>query len=178
MPPPADLAALPLIWVSRCLLGDAVRYDGGHRQHPWMAPLQQAARVRPICPEVEAGLGVPRPPIDIVDRRIINRRSGQDVTDALDAAIAIRLGETPPAGVICKARSPSCGAGSARRFDPDGDPLSPGDGRFIAAVRARWPQVPVCEARHLDAAFFERVWRRAQADRRRLVDFLTHIGAQ
>jgi uncharacterized protein YbbK (DUF523 family) len=127
---------------------------------------------------VEAGLGVPRPPIDIVDRRIVNQQTGEDVTARLDRAIDIHLAKDAPHGIICKARSPSCGAGSARAYAADGTEIGLTDGRFIARVRAQWPATPVCEARHLTVEFLRTVWQRAGANPRVLLDFLAHIAPQ
>lgn len=148
----------PVIWVSRCLLGDRVRYDGGHRQSALVQMLTRFAQVVPICPEVEAGLGVPRPPIDIVDGRVMDRAAGVDVTALLDAAIDARLGHARPDAVIGKGKSPSCGRGSARHFTARAAAPSLGDGRFVARVRARWPDVMVCDAEQLTVDILRRVW--------------------
>ncbi|MGK0359576.1 MAG: hypothetical protein ACI9U2_001878 [Bradymonadia bacterium] len=154
----------PLIWVSRCLLGDRVRYDGGHRLNLPVQMLTQFAQVIAICPELEAGLGVPRPPIDIVDGRVMDRAADRDVTALLDAAIDARLAGAPPDAVIGKAKSPSCGRGSARHFEEGADsPAGAGDGRFITRVRHRWPTMLVCDAERLTDDFLQAVWARVGA---------------
>ena len=153
----------PVIWVSRCLLGDRVRYDGGHRANGWVQALHWHAQIVPICPEVEAGLGVPRPPIDIVGGRVIDRAAGRDVTALLDAAIDARLVGEPPHAFIGKGRSPSCGRGSARRFDGPGDASGVTDGRFVARLRAAWPAVLICDAEQLTVEALAKIWTRAGA---------------
>lgn len=147
----------PVIWVSRCLIGDRVRYDGGHKRDPRVAALNDVATLVPVCPEVEAGLGVPRPPIDIVADRVVDRAADRDVTPALDAAIDARLAQPRPAAFIGKGKSPSCGHGTARHFDPNGR----GDGRFVARLRQRWTDLPICDIEQLSLEFLVDVWRRA-----------------
>lgn len=147
----------PTLWVSRCLMGDRVRYDGGHKADPRIAALARITTVIPVCPEVEAGLGVPRPPIDLVGDRIVDRAADRDVTDRLDAAIDARLGRPRPDAFIGKARSPSCGHGTARRVEPAG--LA--DGRFVARLKARWGDLPIRDVEALDLEFLVAVWRAA-----------------
>ncbi|MCB9549085.1 MAG: DUF523 domain-containing protein [Myxococcales bacterium] len=150
------------ILVSRCLLGDAVRYDGRSKPAARVAGLLALAaaldafEVLPVCPEVEAGLGTPRPPIDLVrgpaGLRVVDRAADRDVTDALDRVAAARLA-APVHGFVGKARSPSCGQGDAACYDAAGRPLAPADGRFAAGVRARWAHAAICSDETLDAAF-------------------------
>ncbi|MEZ4473921.1 MAG: 2-thiouracil desulfurase family protein [bacterium] len=146
----------PHILVSRCLLGDAVRYDGKSKPAPAVAGLDGRAQLIAVCPEVEAGLGVPRPPIDRVRQanglRVIDRAAGRDATDALDAVAAHRLA-TRPHGFVGKARSPSCGVGDAACYTPAGDALAPADGQFVEQLRRRWPDVPICTDETLDVPF-------------------------
>ena len=78
------------IGISSCLLGDEVRFDGGHKRDPFLtetlAPFVEWVRV---CPEVEIGMGVPREPVRLVrvngDTRMIATRSGIDYTDKMRA---------------------------------------------------------------------------------------------
>jgi uncharacterized protein YbbK (DUF523 family) len=113
------------VLVSACLLGEKVRYDGADAA-PESTLLQdwvREGRVVPLCPEVAGGLGVPRPPAEIVGiggasvldgtARVI-ARTGQDVTEAflrgaqlaLEAALAADVGLA-----VLKENSPSCGSG-------------------------------------------------------------------
>lgn len=123
---PAALGALvetdPVCLVSACLVGTPTTYDGGHRLVPALVTLAARGLAVPICPEVAGGLGIPRPPAEIVGgsgeevldglARVLTI-DGEDVTDAFlagaeaAAAVARRCGATV---AILKARSPSCGS--------------------------------------------------------------------
>jgi len=122
----------PRVAVSACLLGEPVRYDGGRRPaEDLMEWLSRWAEPVGICPEVAAGLGVPREPIQVeVDGRVVGVSSRTDHTAAL-AAIA------PPAGVsgaVLQARSPSCGVGSTPIWG-GGAVVATGDGVFAGSLR-------------------------------------------
>ncbi len=106
---------LPKILVSRCLYGgDPVRYDGRDKAETdeifdkW----RREGRLVPVCPEVDGGLPVPRPPAEIVGDRIINAE-GIDVTreyrTGAEAAVKTALAENV-AFCIMKESSPSCGS--------------------------------------------------------------------
>ncbi len=101
------------ILVSRCLLGDPVRHDGGSRplRHPLLQIWREQGRLVPLCPEVEGGLPVPRPPCEIVTGRV-RTASGEDVSQAFlrGAEAAVRLARRQGcAFALLKERSPSCG---------------------------------------------------------------------
>lgn len=134
--------------VSRCLLGHPVRYDGGDKRQPGLMGLLAEWQVIAVCPELEAGLGVPRPPMDLVGppgtERVVVRATGVDHGPALAAAIARLTARWAAGGVdgaILKARSPSCGLGSAARYDRIDDPAPAArvDGLFAAAMRRPGP---------------------------------------
>lgn len=104
------------ILVSACLLGQRVRYDGGHKAQPWLLEvLATLAELVPICPETELGLATPRPPMQLVGKPdapklLLVDDPSQDFTEAMTAWIAERLdslGQLDAA--ILKTRSPSCG---------------------------------------------------------------------
>ena len=159
----------PRILISRCLLGEAVRYDGGHRHAPSLvAALRREAELVPICPEVEAGLGVPRPPIRLLRcggaiRVVEVGAPGVEVSQPLQQAIRAALGSAGALhGVVLKARSPSCGAGSVPRFDEAGEESDRGDGLLAGALRSAFPGLPVREEEALEtpaaiAAFLDEV---------------------
>lgn len=147
----------PRVGVSACLLGRAVRYDGRAKPHPWIRQeLARHAHLEPFCPEVEAGLPVPRPPVELVvqggELRLLGVRERHlDVTEPLDAWLA----EVEPrlAGlraVILKARSPSCGLGSVPVHDEEGRVLGLASGRFAAHLAERAPGLLLMEAEALD----------------------------
>lgn len=137
----------PRVGVSACLAGMRVRYDGDTRLSAALAPLKDKLELFLFCPEVAIGLGVPRPPIQIVEINGKRRVTGvaaphTDVTDALRALVDQLPDDL--CGFILKARSPSCATGSApvyrdgRQFDTD-------DGAFAAALRERFPELPLID---------------------------------
>ena len=104
------------VGVSSCLLGEAVRYDGGHKHDRYVTGvLGRYFEYVPWCPEALAGLGVPRPPIRLTGdpdapRAVRVADAAADVTDAL---LAVARRATPDMGAlrgyIFKRGSPSCG---------------------------------------------------------------------
>ncbi|ROR29543.1 DUF523 domain-containing protein [Inmirania thermothiophila] len=146
--------ARPRIGVSACLLGETVRYDGGHRRDPVVAEvLARTFDLVPLCPEVAAGLGVPRPPVHLVGAAHAPRAVGvddpaRDVTAALAAQAETEILTTLD-GVILKARSPSCGIASTPIHDARGNVHALGAGVFARALRRARPLLPMAEAERL-----------------------------
>lgn len=141
--------------VSRCLLGDAVRYDGGQRRcDPVCVVLAERFDLVPFCPEVAAGLGVPRPAVGLVlNDGVLHMRGVQvrerDVTLAVQAACAAWLANVGDLdGFVLKSASPSCGVGSALITGLD----APGDGLFVRQLRAAFPEIPLIEEGALEDA--------------------------
>jgi uncharacterized protein YbbK (DUF523 family) len=105
------------VGVSSCLLGNPVRYDGGHRRsRVLLEAFPPEIEWVPVCPEVEAGLGVPRPTLRRVrsggQLRLREHGSQRDRTDALRSLAGLRLPELALleiCGFVFKAGSPSCG---------------------------------------------------------------------
>ena len=141
--------------VSSCLLGEAVRYDGGHKRDHWVAdrfgPMVDWVRV---CPEEEAGLGTPREPIQLEAAhggvRVRGVRTGSDRTDTLDDFARQRLDalDLPSLdGYVFKARSPSCGVTDVPVHDAEqrSRAIDRARGRFVAALLQREPHLPVCD---------------------------------
>lgn len=141
----------PRVGISSCLLGEAVRYDGGHKRDGFLADeLGRLVEWVPVCPEVEMGLGVPRPPMQLVRiggaTRLVTPSTGADHTAAMGGWAARRLEELAPAelcGYVLKSRSPSCGLDGVALFDQRGEPEAEGRGLFAAALVARFPELPV-----------------------------------
>ena len=99
------------IIVSACLLGENCKYNGGNNFDPRVEAFCRGREVIPVCPEVLAGLGIPRIPIEIKDGKVI-RRDGQVVDGAIRAAVAQLLKQIKNEDIECavlKARSPTCG---------------------------------------------------------------------
>src|SRR5947208_30093 len=164
-------AMAPLrLGISACLLGQAVRYDGGHKRDPFLAEtLGRFVEWVPVCPEVELGLGVPREPIrlegDAAAPRLVAASSRRDLTRAmtrLARARAAELARLDLVGYVFKKDSPSCGMERVR-VHGGGRPLRRGTGLFARALMERLPLLPVEEEGRLrDAAlrasFIERVF--------------------
>ena len=97
--------------VSACLLGENCKYNGGNNESPAVREYLRGKNVIPVCPEVLAGLGTPRVPIEISGERVVTRE-GKDVTTALKGAVADILAQLSGEDVECvilKSRSPTCG---------------------------------------------------------------------
>jgi uncharacterized protein YbbK (DUF523 family) len=168
------MAASPRIriGISACLLGDEVRYDGGHKRDPILADvLGPFVEWVKVCPEVEIGLGTPRESIRLTDEdgriRLVTVKTGVDHTDAMTAYAARRTDALAGAGLcgyVLKKDSPSCGMTRVKVYDGKGRPSRTGVGVFAAALLARFPHLPVEEEGRL-------------ADPRRLENFLERAFA-
>ena len=99
------------IIVSACLLGENCKYNGGNNYDPKVLRFVQGREVIPVCPEVLAGLGIPRTPIEI-KAGVVTRRDGVVVDAAIREAVAKILDQIRDEDIECailKARSPTCG---------------------------------------------------------------------
>lgn len=140
-----------LVGISSCLLGQEVRYDGAHKYHSYIErTLGQYFQFRPFCPEVEAGLGVPRPAVQLREIsghiRVVGVKDHTlDVTEALNDA-ARRQHDWPDAlcGYILKKDSPSCGMERVKVYRND-IPARNGVGVFADYLMAHFPTLPVEE---------------------------------
>jgi uncharacterized protein YbbK (DUF523 family) len=147
------------IAVSACLLGKRVRYDGGQKlDGELLSRLNKRFVPVPVCPEYEAGFGVPREAMRLVGSSVRPRlwtvETGRDLTDQLDEWCDIRSQEFAGeklCGVILKSRSPSCGLSSAGVHSPEGVVLSVGRGLFVRALMERIPELPLVESDALGA---------------------------
>jgi uncharacterized protein YbbK (DUF523 family) len=161
--------------VSACLLGEAVRYDGGHKRDAVVVELLgPRAQWVPVCPEVELGLGVPRAPIQLAGDprapRLVVAETGEDLTGRMRRFTEARLDELARLdldGYVLKAASPSCGPAGV---PVQGTPGATGAGLFAAALAARFPDLPVEDERRLAdpavrAGFVERATARARRHR-------------
>jgi len=160
--------------VSACLLGERVRYDGGHkRDHFLTEVLDPHVEWVPVCPEVEIGLGVPRPALRLVGRpespRLV-REDGADLTGRMRRHAADRVRQLADLGLdgyVLKRASPSCGLLGVRVHGDGGRPDAGGRGIFAAALVRRLPALPVEEEGRLGDAgiresFIERVFAMAR----------------
>lgn len=162
MPEESDLeqqrAEKPVIAISSCLLGEPVRYDGQARPVNWIIDiLSQHCVFQPICPELEAGFGVPRPPIrlqqsDAAAAVVLAGDPTIDVTEKLQAACSRLLAEIDHAdGLILKARSPSCGVEDTPVWDEAGIESGTGAGIFTRMCLAARPGFPVIDEHGLES---------------------------
>jgi len=141
------------IGISACLLGDEVRYDGGHKRDDFLADrLARFVTFVRVCPEVEIGLGTPRDPIRLVRAggalRLVNPKTGDDHTDAMTRYAARRVREIAAldlSGYVLKKNSPSCGMERVKTYDTKGVPAKSGSGLFARALLDALPDLPVEE---------------------------------
>jgi len=140
----------PRVVVSKCLGFERCRYDGSIIPSPIVDSLREWVDFIPVCPEVELGLGVPRPPLRLVrvdkEVRLLQPDTGRDYTEAMQAFAAAFLNSLPPVeGFILKNRSPSCGIKDVKIYaSPEKSPsVGTGPGIFGKAVRERFPDFPV-----------------------------------
>lgn len=164
------------IGVSSCLLGQPVRYNGGHKRNQTVIDLFDLGdwfEVVPVCPEVEMGMGVPREPVQIVAGSksmagessnsnqklppgiyklpprvvVLGVESGKDWTDAMNGFSSAKLEElTNLSGFIFKTRSPSCGIEGVPVYEETNSTTS---GLFARAFMKRFPHIPVIDEEQL-----------------------------
>lgn len=99
------------ILVSACLLGENCKYNGGNNTSPQVAAFVKDAQVIPVCPEMEAGLGCPRVPMEIVNG-VLTDRNGNVVDGLMRQTVANILKRLEGEEIDCavlKSRSPTCG---------------------------------------------------------------------
>jgi uncharacterized protein YbgA (DUF1722 family)/uncharacterized protein YbbK (DUF523 family) len=139
------------IGISACLLGQNVRYDGGHSRDPFLAEtLAEYVDFTPVCPEVEFGFPVPRETLRLVgdpnSPRLMTAYTKIDHTDAM-----LEWADGKPAGpdnldlwgFIFKTKSPSCGMRDVKVYDEKGVSTPRGVGVFAAAFMKRFALLPV-----------------------------------
>lgn len=162
--------------ISSCLLGDEVRFDGGHKRDQILIDLlgPDVEWIR-VCPEVEVGMGVPREPVHLVRAadgvRMIAVGSRTDYTERMREWAARRtaaLAALDLDGYVLKKDSPSCGIEGVKLYDPDTGAWSrEGVGLFAAALMAACPDLPIeDEGRLADAEIRRRFLQRAIARHR------------
>lgn len=140
------------IAVSACLLGEKVRFDGGHKHDRFVTDeLGRYASFVPFCPEAIA-FGTPRPSIRLVNTedgyRIVSNKNGADLTKELQERSYEELHKISLkklSGIIFKSKSPSCGMGSAKAYLQNGFADSKADGMFVALCKEKFPLLPMEE---------------------------------
>lgn len=136
----------PRVGVSACLLGEAVRHDGGHKRSSAVVELVgPEVEWVAVCPEVEVGMPVPREPVVLTSAgRMVGATSGADHTEAMLRFAEARIAALGPLdGYVLKSRSPSCGL--------EGVPGPPGgSGLYAGALRRLRPDLPLAEETGLE----------------------------
>jgi uncharacterized protein YbgA (DUF1722 family)/uncharacterized protein YbbK (DUF523 family) len=145
------------IGISACLLGQEVRYNGGHKKDSFLTDtFGKYVDWVPVCPEVELGMGTPRPPIRL-ERigggvRLIMPSTGQDYTEPMrdyaERRVAALAGMDLD-GYVLKKDSPSCGMERVKVYDGPA-PAKEGRGLFAEVLMARLPDLPVEEEGRLN----------------------------
>ena len=122
--------------VSACLLGENCKYNGGNNYDPAVAAFCEGKEVIPVCPEVLAGMGIPRTPIEIVNGVVMDR-NGNNVDTQIRTAVQRLLDTLPLEQVQCavlKSRSPTCGVNQVYDGSFTGT-LIPGSGVLAQALK-------------------------------------------
>jgi uncharacterized protein YbgA (DUF1722 family)/uncharacterized protein YbbK (DUF523 family) len=159
------------IGISSCLLGEEVRWDGGHKRDRFLTDvLAPYVEWVPLCPEVEVGMGTPREPVRLVRRGdetlMLGTKSGTDWTAPMRAWAEMRarqLSRLDLCGYVLKKDSPSCGMERVKVRSDKGMPKNEGRGLFAEALLRHHPVLPVEEEGRLHDAvlrenFVERIF--------------------
>lgn len=141
----------PRLGISACLLGEPVRYDGGHKlDRLLMDTFGRFVDWVPVCPEAECGLGTPRPAMrlegDPRSPRLVVIETGEDLTERMQAWAEKRLDELSRedlCGFIFKGKSPSSGMQGVGVYDRSGKIVGAAAGIFARAFMDRFPGLPV-----------------------------------
>lgn len=147
------------VGVSSCLLGELVRYDGGHKRSRWLTDvLDPYVRWVSVCPELEIGLGVPRPTLRLEagaggSHHLIEIKTGRSLTQRMRDYARARVEELAGLGLrgyVLKKDSPSCGMARVKVYDAGGVPAKTGVGIHAAVLAAALPNLPLEEEGRLE----------------------------
>lgn len=160
-----------ILGASSCLLGEKVRYDGGHKQYHYITDqLACYFRFVPVCPEVECGFTTPREAMHLTGNpaspRLMSVKTQHNLTEQMHRWSHGRVQELEQLqlrGFIFKKNSPSCGLFRVKVYQDKGPPLTSGQGLFARALTGAFPLMPVEEEGRLSDArlrenFIERVY--------------------
>jgi len=180
--------------ISACLLGEKVRYDGGHKLDRYLTDtLGRYVEYVPVCPEVEAGFGIPREAMTLEGDpnapRLVTRQTKRDLTEPMLEWAKKRVLELQVqdlCGFIFKSRSPSSGMERIPVFNEKGMPVKKGVGLFARTFMDHFPLLPVEDEGRLhdpklresfiECVFVFKRWREALSrgkSRRGLINFHT-----
>jgi len=167
------------VGISACLVGQPVRYDGGHKRDAFLLDwLGRFAELVPVCPEVELGLGTPRGTLRLELRageiRMVFAQTREDITERMrdwSARRVERLAREGLSGFVLKKSSPSCGLHQVKVHGDTDAPTPSGRGLFAQALHERFRALPIEEEGSLqeDAALREDFLERVYAYRERML---------
>jgi uncharacterized protein YbgA (DUF1722 family)/uncharacterized protein YbbK (DUF523 family) len=154
------------IGISQCLLGEQVRFDGGHKLDRFITKtLGQYFEWVPVCPEVELGLGTPRETLRLIQLEegigLVMPKSGRDWTRQMNEYAKTRvsqLADEDLTGYILKSDSPSCGMERVRIYAPSGMPNRKGVGVFARELLQYFPDLPIEEEGRLSDPRLRENW--------------------
>lgn len=187
---PSSSNAKPVLGISACLLGQEVRFNAGHKHSPVCTQvLGDLVDWQPVCPEVAAGMGVPRAPVRLLAtdrgiRMVGSREADRDETDAMQrvARDFVRDQLAGLSGFVFMQKSPSCGLFRVPVYQANGHANEHGAGLFAQAILEANPLLPCEEAGRLNDPlirehFLGRVlayhaWQRLLASQPKLADVL------
>lgn len=176
--------------ISTCLLGENVRYDGGHKLDRFLTDtLGQYVEYVPVCPEFECGFGVPREALRLVGNpgspRLVTSRTNRDFTDRMVQWAKRRVTELEKenlCGFIFKSNSPSSGMERVKVYGEKGMPVKKGRGIFARIFMEHFPLIPVEDEGRLHDPelrenFIERIfalkrWREGLSKKRSMGDLV------
>ncbi|TDO98224.1 uncharacterized protein YbgA (DUF1722 family) [Marinomonas balearica] len=141
------------VGISACLLGDNVRFNGGHSRSTFcLGPLSQYFDYKKFCPEVAAGFGTPRPTLRLIGNpespvMTYTKGTGEDLTETFKGASNHYLDAMPELdGYIVMKNSPSCGMSRIKVYQENGHPhMMRTRGLFTDALMKKYPLLPVEE---------------------------------
>jgi uncharacterized protein YbgA (DUF1722 family)/uncharacterized protein YbbK (DUF523 family) len=154
------------IGISQCLLGEQVRFDGGHKLDRFITnTLGQYFEWVPVCPEVELGLGTPRETLRLIQLEegvgLVMPKSGRDWTRQMNEYAKTRVAQLAGenlTGYILKSDSPSCGMERVRVYAPSGMPTRNGVGFFARELLRHFPDLPIEEEGRLSDPRLRENW--------------------
>lgn len=165
-------AARPRVAVSSCLMGELVRFNGGHSRDRFLSgELDPHVDWVHVCPEMEIGLGTPRETLRLERSpegpRLVTRKTRVDLTDRMAALSAERARALDVDGYVFKSRSPSCGLHGIPVYEGDMAVDRKGRGVFAARILDAHPLLPVEDEGRLNDAllretFVERIFAHAR----------------
>jgi uncharacterized protein YbgA (DUF1722 family)/uncharacterized protein YbbK (DUF523 family) len=141
------------VGISACLLGEQVRFDGGHKRDAFLTEtFGRFVEWVPVCPEVECGFGTPREAMRLVRAengvRLLTVKTGIDLTAPMERYSRLRvvaLAREDLSGYVLKKDSPSCGLERVKIYDRHGSPSRSGRGLFAAALVDAYRYLPIEE---------------------------------